>query len=147
MPCTCSPATGVGPVDGLRHLHGVLDYMYMSVQSSDRVCRDAHPMPPSERRVGRTARMTMLFGYVGDAHWCIRFAMRHARASLGWWPAIYLVVTLSRGLSPLHAVVTQSLNELFLSHTLSLGMPHLACIHHGKDTASTQRSTSRQQPR
>jgi hypothetical protein len=40
------------------------------------------PHNPSERRVGRTARMTMSFGYVADGRCCIRFATRYARAPL-----------------------------------------------------------------
>jgi hypothetical protein len=43
------------------------------------------PLTPAERRVGRTARMTMPFGYVANGRLCKRFATRHAHAPLGWW--------------------------------------------------------------
>jgi hypothetical protein len=46
----------------------------------------AHPKRESEWRVGRTARMSMSFGYVADGRCrcCICFATRYARAPLGW---------------------------------------------------------------
>ena len=99
------------------------------------------PLTPSEWRVGRTARMTMSFGYVADGRCCIRFAMRHARAPLGWW----------RAWSPRLVVTDRSshVETHFLfaipSLPLVLGTHHIA--YDGKDTASTQRSTSKQQPR
>jgi hypothetical protein len=49
------------------------------------LCPDAHPLTPAERRGGRTALMTMPFGYVGIEHVSIRFTAAHARVPLGSW--------------------------------------------------------------
>jgi hypothetical protein len=43
------------------------------------------PVTPAERRVGRTALMTMPSRYVGIEHVSIRFTAPHARAPLGSW--------------------------------------------------------------
>ena len=50
-----------------------------------RVCRDAHLPRPCRAEGGRTAPMTMPFGYVGIEHVSIRFTVHHARAPLGSW--------------------------------------------------------------
>jgi hypothetical protein len=135
MPCSRSPAHRVprAPSPAVRGVRLLFFSLYFL-----RGWRDAHPTHPSERRVGRTARMTMSFGYVADGRCCIRFATRYARAPLGWWRAWSprLVVT-RRNSFPLRPPPPPSLSVL--------GTHHVARMYHGKDTASTQRSTSKHQ--
>jgi hypothetical protein len=82
MPCSRLPAHRVP-----RAVRGVLCFFCSFLRVFPTRVVTLTPLTPSEWRVGRTARMTMSFGYVADGRCCFRFATCHARAPLGWWRA------------------------------------------------------------
>jgi hypothetical protein len=97
------------------------------------VCRDAHLPRPCRAEGGRTTAMTMPFGYVGIEHVFIRFTAPHARAPRG-----------RRG----HPVWSSHAKTHFnLSPPSPPNTRSRACMHRRKDTNSTRRSNSSQQPR
>jgi len=136
MPCSHSPApAGHGSLTC--SVRGALCFFCVCFLRG--VCRDAHPTHPKRAEGGKDCSDDHVFWIC--CRWSLLHSFRNALCPCSAWMVASVITPFGRHTSKL---ISSSSPPPSLS---VLGTHHVARMYHGKDTASTQRSTSKQQPR